>query len=187
MHLGYADSGHGPVLFPDPPERQRFVRADLEEAAGRLASVLREVGANVLLSYDALDEHGHRDHVRVHEVGRRAAEISGIRLLEATLPREQARQLIRLTRILRLFTRVDASAVQAGSTPATHRIDVRKYARPKQAALAAHKSQLGVGRAGKTFQILIRLPAPVFGLLLGQEWYVEPGRTGGGLQRQLSI
>ena len=185
VYLGYADSGHGPVLFPDPPERQRFVRADLEEAAGRLTAVLSEVKADVLLSYDDLGGRGHRDHVRVHEVGRRAAEISGIRLLEATLPGERARKLSGLMRILRLFVRVDARAVQAGSAPATHRIDVRRYARRKQAALAAHKSQLGVGRAGKAFQILIRLPAPVFGLLLGQEWYVEPGRTGGGLQRQL--
>jgi LmbE family N-acetylglucosaminyl deacetylase len=183
VFLGYADSGHGPVLFPDPPERQRFVRADPDEAAERLASVLREVGASVLLSYDELD--GHRDHVRVHEVGRRAAARSGIRLLEATLPRERARKLTRLMRVLRFFVRVDPSAVQAGNSPVTHRIDVRRYARQKQAALAAHKSQLGLGRAGKAFQILIRFPAPVFGLLLGQEWYVEPGRPGRGLQRQI--
>jgi LmbE family N-acetylglucosaminyl deacetylase len=30
-HLGYADGGHGPVLFPDPPDRVRFVRANLDE------------------------------------------------------------------------------------------------------------------------------------------------------------
>jgi LmbE family N-acetylglucosaminyl deacetylase len=27
-HLGYADSGHGAILYPDPPDRRRFVRAD---------------------------------------------------------------------------------------------------------------------------------------------------------------
>src|ERR1700733_2274518 len=36
VHLGYADSGHGPILFDDPPGLTRFVRADLEEAAGKL-------------------------------------------------------------------------------------------------------------------------------------------------------
>jgi LmbE family N-acetylglucosaminyl deacetylase len=51
--LGYADSGHGLVLFPDPPDRQRFARADLGEAAGKLADVLREERADVLISYDA--------------------------------------------------------------------------------------------------------------------------------------
>ena len=37
VHLGYADSGHGPVLYPDPPGQVRFARADPDEAAGKLA------------------------------------------------------------------------------------------------------------------------------------------------------
>jgi len=49
-HLGYADSGHGPILFPDPPDRARFVRADLDEAAARLASLIREEHADVLVA-----------------------------------------------------------------------------------------------------------------------------------------
>ncbi|GAB3493323.1 PIG-L family deacetylase [Amycolatopsis cihanbeyliensis] len=73
VHLGYADSGHGPVLYPDPPDRARFVRADPEEAAGRLAALLRAERADILLSYDPQGGYGHRDHVRVHEVGARAA------------------------------------------------------------------------------------------------------------------
>ena len=28
------------ILYPDPPDRRRFVRADTEEAAGRLAALL---------------------------------------------------------------------------------------------------------------------------------------------------
>ncbi|MCW2902202.1 MAG: hypothetical protein JWO67_4467 [Streptosporangiaceae bacterium] len=40
VHLGYADSGNGGVLHPDPPDRTRFVRADPQEAAERLAAVL---------------------------------------------------------------------------------------------------------------------------------------------------
>src|ERR1700753_3179963 len=40
VHLGYADSGHGPVMFDDPPGRTRFARADVEEAAGKLAALL---------------------------------------------------------------------------------------------------------------------------------------------------
>ena len=42
VHLGYADSGHGPVLYEDPPGRTRFARVDVEEAAGRLAALLAE-------------------------------------------------------------------------------------------------------------------------------------------------
>jgi LmbE family N-acetylglucosaminyl deacetylase len=71
VHLGYADSGHGPVLFPDPPGRARFARADLDEAAARLAAILKEEHAGLLLSYDAAGGYGHRDHVKVHHVGAR--------------------------------------------------------------------------------------------------------------------
>src|SRR5580765_304491 len=41
-HLGYADSGLDGELQPDPPGRVRFVRAPVEEAAGLLATILRE-------------------------------------------------------------------------------------------------------------------------------------------------
>ncbi|AYF73770.1 hypothetical protein D7D52_07740 [Nocardia yunnanensis] len=68
-HLGYADSGHGPILYPNPPGRTLFVRADIDEAAQRLAALLADEQPAVLLSYDRHGGYGHRDHVRVHEVG----------------------------------------------------------------------------------------------------------------------
>ena len=40
-HLGYADSGMGPQTWPDPPGQTRFIRADVDEAAGRLAEIGR--------------------------------------------------------------------------------------------------------------------------------------------------
>jgi len=39
-----------PALFDDPPDRQRFARADAIEAAGLLAEILRDEHADVLLS-----------------------------------------------------------------------------------------------------------------------------------------
>jgi LmbE family N-acetylglucosaminyl deacetylase len=89
VHLGYADSGHGPVLYPDPPGQVRFARADPDEAAGKLAALLREEGADLLLSYNPQGQYGHRDHVMVHRVGARAAALAGpVRVLEGTAPRE---------------------------------------------------------------------------------------------------
>src|ERR1035438_2611291 len=61
VYLGYADSGPGPVLFPDPPGQGRFARADLAEAAAKLADLIREEQADVLLSYDAQGGYQHRD------------------------------------------------------------------------------------------------------------------------------
>ncbi|MEE1942314.1 PIG-L family deacetylase [Streptomyces sp. TRM 70361] len=178
VHLGYADSGHGPVLYPDPPGRTRFVRADAEEAAGRLAAVLREESVDVLLGYDANGGYGHRDHVQVHRVGRRAAELAGTpRLLEATVPRETVARLMRLARLVRVPLRFDPALLHTVYSPqaaVTHTVDVRRFARHKQAALAAHRSQVtGPGRLSPLLRALVRLPAPLFGLLLGREWYTE--------------
>ena len=73
LHLGYADSGHGAELYPDPPGRMRFVRAPIEEAAERLVVILREERAEILVGYDPNGGYRHRDHIRVHEVAERAA------------------------------------------------------------------------------------------------------------------
>jgi LmbE family N-acetylglucosaminyl deacetylase len=180
--LGYADSGHGPLLYPDPPDRQRFARAELAEAAGRLADLLREEHADLLLSYDENGGYGHRDHVQVHRVGALAAQLTGVRVLEATAPRELAWQVFNVFRRLRVAVRHDPAAIRAGFTPRaaiTHRVNVRRYARSKQAAIAAHGSQVpGTGRSARLKRVLLALPAPLFGLVLGIEWYAEPGGAG---------
>jgi hypothetical protein len=69
--------------------------------------------------------------------------------------------------------------MRAGFTPRaviTHRVDVRRFAAQKQAALAAHRTQVyGRGRAARLFRLVIRLPVPLFALVAGREWYAEPG------------
>lgn len=181
VHLGYADSGHGPILFPDPPDRARFARVPEEEAAERLARLLREERADLLLGYDPQGGYGHRDHVKVHRVGARAAAMTGTRVLQATMPREPLVRLVAVLRLLRLLVRYDAGAVAtaySSRSEITHRIDVRGFARHKRAALAAHRSQVyGNGRAAAVFRILVRLPVPVFGLLLGREWFADPAAS----------
>jgi|ERR1022692_739393 LmbE family N-acetylglucosaminyl deacetylase len=103
------------------------------------------------------------------------------RVLEATIPREPVAGLFSVLRFLRLAARYDPSAVRAVGSPRsaiTHRVGVCRFAAQKRAALAAHRSQVnGTGRSARFFRVLLRLPVPVFGLLLGREWFVEPGRT----------
>ena len=179
VHLGYADSGHGPVPYPDPPDAVRFVRADPDEAAARLAELLQEEKADLLLSYDPRGGYGHPDHRKVHEVGARAAELTGVRVLEATAPRELITRLFGTMRMLRLVVRYDAAEVNNSFTPRasiTHRISVRRYARQKRDALAAHTTYTSsTGRSARLARLVIALPVPVFGLVLGREWFAEPG------------
>jgi LmbE family N-acetylglucosaminyl deacetylase len=183
VHLGYADSGHGPILFEDPPGRTRFARADPGEAAGQLAALLTEEQADLLLSYDPQGGYGHRDHVRVHQVGARAASLAGVRVVEATVPRELVVRLARPLLLLRLMTRHRLNDMRGYGTPRsliTHRVDVRRQAVQKRAALAAHQTPVsGRGRSARLFRLMIRLPLSAFRVACGTEWFTEPGgRTG---------
>jgi len=185
VHLGYADSGHGPVLFDDPPGRTRFARANVEEAAGKLAALLADVRAELLLSYDSHGGYGHRDHVKVHEVGAHAAALAEVRVVEATVPRELVARFAWVLKLFRLVTRHRLDEMRGYGMPRsaiTHRVGVRRYAAQKRAALAAHGTQVsGKGRAARLFRALVRSPLPIFRAVCGTEWFAEPGGSTGEL------
>ncbi|HEX4834360.1 MAG TPA: PIG-L family deacetylase [Trebonia sp.] len=182
-HLGYADSGYGRLLFEDPPGRTRFARASANEAAGRLAAVLVQEHADLLLSYDPAGGYGHRDHVRVHQVGLRAAELAGTRVVEATVPRELITRIAWPLFVVGLLSGRRLAEARGWGTPRaaiTHRVDVRAHVAAKRAALAAHQTPVaGQGRGPKLFRLLLRTPLPVWRAAWGTEWFTEPGgRTG---------
>ena len=151
--LGYADSGSGAEPEPDAPGATRFCRAPLEEAAERLAAVLRTERADLLLSYDANGGYGHRDHVRVHEVGARAAEIArhaaGARGHRAPrhhrAGRSRARPGLPLPRTSSTRRRSSGPSRPAPRSPTGS--NVRRYAGAKRAAMRAHASQATGGGA----------------------------------------
>jgi hypothetical protein len=60
-------------------------------------------------------------------------------------------------------------------------VNVRRYAAAKRAALAAHVTPVkGKGRMARLFRLALALPAPLFGVFFGWEWFTEPGATPGG-------
>ena len=183
-YLGYGDSGM------DGGAPGGFSAADVETAAGRLARILRDERADVITIYDPAGGYGHPDHVQVHRVGHRAAEMAGTPVvLEATVDR---RPLVRALRVLGRTGVLAALGVDraewnaerfaaAFADPAriTHRVDVRRFGPAKRAAMAAHASQ-GTGDATvRTLAVFVRLPRPVFGRVFGHEWFVERGRRPG--------
>ena len=187
--LGYADSGSGAEPEQDVPGVTRFTRAPVEEAAERLAAVLRTERADLLLSYDANGGYGHRDHVRVHEVAARAAEIAGTpRVLEATVPRDTIVRAVRaIGRVYRFPDEFDPTSFDrafSARSEITHRVNVRRYAGAKRAAMRAHASQAtggGAASAGsggqtgdRTLAAFLRIPRPVYDLVFGREWFRDP-------------
>ena len=84
---------------------------------------------------------------------------------------------------LRLLTRYRLEEMRGYGTPRsaiTHRVDVRRHAAQKRAALMAHQTQVsGRGRSARLFRVLVRVPLPVYRVVCGTEWFTEPGgRTG---------
>lgn len=179
VHLGYADSGMTGEVPPDPPGGRRFVNAEPAEAAERLAQVLRQERADVLTTYDANGGYGHRDHVRVHEVGALAAELAGTpRVLEATIPQDLIATVVELlAKVYRFPPDFDPTGFRSKFSPRsaiTHTIDVTEYAGAKRAAMAAHASQATAdGGADRTLAAFLRLPRPVFASVFSREWFVQ--------------
>jgi LmbE family N-acetylglucosaminyl deacetylase len=186
--LGYADSGldGSAVAAPaaDGTPGTTFVQADVEQAARQLAELLGEESADVLTSYDRSGGYGHPDHVQVHRVGRRAAELAGTPvLLEATVDRDLLLRALRLVaRFYPLPPGFDLTSFERAYTPRseiTHRVDVRRFTGAKRAAMQAHASQATADSGDRTLAALLRLPGPLYRLALGREWFVQPGRTSG--------
>lgn len=72
----YRDSG-----MMGSPQNDRpgcFWQAPLDEAAGHLADVIREVRPQVLVTYDPQGGYGHPDHIQAHRVAMRAAELAAV-------------------------------------------------------------------------------------------------------------
>ena len=76
-----------------------FLQADVDEAAERLAEILREEHADVLTVYDWHGNYGHPDHIKVHTVGHRAGELAGVeRVFEATMNRDHIIRMMEMAR-----------------------------------------------------------------------------------------
>ncbi|HEX7168374.1 MAG TPA: PIG-L family deacetylase [Acidimicrobiales bacterium] len=180
--LGYVDSGmKGEPSNEDPA---CFWQADLDEAATRLAGILREEDADVLVVYDEIGTYGHPDHVKVHLVGVRAAELAGTpRVYESTYDRDHVRMLMEVGR--------ESGAVDfEGEVPdtatfgmpgerITTRVDVRDFLEAKRAAMAAHKSQI----AETSF--FLSMPPEIYALTWGTEFYIRRGAPAGTVEDDL--
>jgi LmbE family N-acetylglucosaminyl deacetylase len=172
--LGYTDSG---MMGDDTNDhRGTFWQADLDHAANRLATILGEEGPEdvVFTIYDDHGGYGHPDHIQVHRVGRRAAEIAGVRrVFQSTINRDH------ILRSLQAMAEADgAGAVDIpdfesepdfGSTEdvITHAVDVSGVLDRKRKAMEAHASQI----APDSF--FLAMPPEGFQTGFGTEWYIE--------------
>jgi LmbE family N-acetylglucosaminyl deacetylase len=181
--LGYSDSGM--TGWEQNEAEGSFHGADLDEAARRLADVLDEEDAHVLVGYDWHGGYGHPDHVQVHHLVHRAAPLGRRtpRLLESTMNR---------TEMARQFAEARAAGLEIDWNPddpmddgnpfgtpedeITWEVDVSAYLDQKRAALEAHRSQ------ASDIDQFLGMPPDVFARFFGTEHYIEPG-VGGPMRR----
>lgn len=177
VELGYPDSGMMDTAENDDPSC--FWRADVEEAAKRLAEILRQEQADVLTVYDSYGGYGHPDHIQVHRVGYRAAELAGVSTVyQATMNRDVVLAQWRLARDngIELGFDPDDPEMEWGTPAAeiTHVLDVSAFVETKRAAMRAHASQIPVD------SIFLTMPDDIFAASFGVEHYIhldgEPGR-----------
>ena len=160
--LGYRDSGMAGTEENAHPEA--FAGADVDEAARRLAAVIRRLRPHVVVSDDADGTYGHPDHVQAHHVTVRAVAIAATdEDLDGSAPWRVAKRYAHTIAQERIL-RGHAAMVEAGlpspfgeqaevtveelpfGTPEsrlTTIVDVRPQLERKRAALRAHRSQIG--------------------------------------------
>lgn len=177
--LGYTDSGMMGEPTNDLPGT--FWTADVEEAASRLAEILRQERADVLTVYDDNGGYGHPDHIQVHRVGMRAAELAGVdRVYQGTMNADHMR---------RGMAAFAAQAEAAGmtlpeppdddsqfgkpETEITAAVDVSAYVTVKRAAMRAHASQI----SEESF--FLAMPDEPFAYSFGTEWFIRDGQGPG--------
>ena len=173
--LGYHDSG----LSGDPAHTctNSLAWADEQEVAARVAAIVTQESASVLVTYDPEGIYGHPDHLVVHQAARAAAGAAGVTTVyEATVDREYLHfvethlvvEAKRATGELGLAgTHLGMATVEITTT-----LDVRAALAIKRQAMAAHASQIS-----ETATVL-HLPGESFAAVYGYEWYVRHGPAG---------
>ena len=177
--LGYHDSGM--TGWPQNNEANSFIGADVETAAQELAKILHDEQADVFTCYDWHGGYGHPDHIQVHRVGHRAADIAitngqKIRVLESTMNR---------TRIAQMLEQLgggdfDPEAPADDGNPfgtlqeeITMAVDVSEFVQVKRSSIMCHASQV------TDSSMFLQMPPEAFAIAFGEEFFIEVDQLGG--------
>jgi N-acetyl-1-D-myo-inositol-2-amino-2-deoxy-alpha-D-glucopyranoside deacetylase len=149
----YRDSGM--MGTPSNEHPRAFWQADLDEAAGHLVEILREVRPQVLVTYDSNGGYGHPDHINAHRVAMLAAQrateagFGPAKVYWTAIPRSV------LAAGLEYFadsadnpfagaTSVDLLPFAVPDERVAARIDAQQHSEAKMAAVRAHATQIPV-------------------------------------------
>lgn len=175
--LGYVDSGM--TGWEQNDHEGAFAAAPVDEAGARLAAILDEEDADIVLGYDWHGGYGHPDHVAVHRTVHRAAELAARHpvVLESTMNRDAMRRFRDAMAASGAGPEdtFDPDAPMDDGNPLgtpeaeiTWQVDVTGFLPQRRAALEAHRSQVtDVG-------MMLSMPPEAFAAFFGAEHYIDP-------------
>ncbi|WBC15480.1 PIG-L family deacetylase [Micromonospora sp. WMMA1998] len=175
--LDYADSGMMGWATNSAPGA--FWNTPVDEAADRLAELIRRYRPDVVVTYDENGFYGHPDHIQAHRITMAAVERTDIpaKVYWTTVPRSAFREFGKVMQEIGVeFPEPDAAdempPLGLPDEEITTWVDTRAHGGQKFASLAAHASQ-----AENIF--FLRLGQERFTELMGMETFVRVrDRTG---------
>ncbi|OMC35023.1 N-acetyl-1-D-myo-inositol-2-amino-2-deoxy-alpha-D-glucopyranoside deacetylase [Mycobacterium sp. GA-1841] len=158
-------------------KHRRFIDADMEEAVGELATIIRQMRPHVVVTYDPDGGYGHPDHKQTHRVT--AAAVAAAAESGWSVPKfywtVMASSAMRaglqgLPDVPADWIRIDVSDVPFGypDDRIDAVVDVTAQLPAKVAAMRAHATQVTVATTGEAFALSNKLALPI----LGEEHYV---------------
>ena len=138
--LGYGDSGREERTRTG--DTKALMNVGLDEVEAKIRDVIQEVRPQVIVTFDPHGGYGHADHLAVHRATSAAffstghLESSPRRLFFAVSSTETAKAIGEARGLDPLLYGVSDDTV-------TVKLDVKAQGEKKQAALAAHRSQMG--------------------------------------------
>jgi N-acetyl-1-D-myo-inositol-2-amino-2-deoxy-alpha-D-glucopyranoside deacetylase len=178
--LDYRDSGM--VGTPENEDPRSFHQAPLDEAAAKLAAILREERPDVVVTYDADGTYGHPDHIKAHHVTNASLDLmqregwAPSKLYYTAIPRSLMQAF--MEQMPEEARRQDAGMAIPGTPDerVTTQVDVHDYVDGKRKAFAAHVSQNDPNSWFAT------MADQIYELVFGTEYYaLERGKAGSEL------
>jgi N-acetyl-1-D-myo-inositol-2-amino-2-deoxy-alpha-D-glucopyranoside deacetylase len=175
----YRDSGMIGTAANERPEC--FWRAEVDAAAADLVGIVREVRPQVLVTYDANGGYGHPDHIQVHRVSMRAADLAADAEYRPDLGPPWTIAKIYWTVIPRSAVQAGIDALKAAGETSffgadraedlpfavpdelvTAVVDATEFAEAKMSAMAAHATQIAID--GPFFALSNNLGLRIWGI-----------------------
>lgn len=178
--LGYRDSGM--VDTADNKDPRSFHQSRLEEAAGKLAAIVRDERPDVVVTYGEDGVYGHPDHIKAHHVTNAAFDMleregwTPSKLYYTAIPRSMMEAFMK--QMPEEAQRQNTNMRIAGTPDelVTTRVDVHDYVDQKRRAFAAHVSQNDPNSWFTT------MASQIYELAFGTEYYqLARGKPGSEL------